>query len=45
MIKDLEKNKYSEKTKTALVRPIFKKNERKKQGKKLLASKYSKWNV
>ena len=28
--KDLRKNKYSEEPKTALVRPIFKKNERKK---------------
>ena len=32
MIKDLEKNKYSEEPKTALVRPIFKKNERNKIG-------------
>ena len=31
IIKDLEKNKYSEEPKTALVRPIFKKNERNKQ--------------
>ena len=30
IIKDLEKNKYSEEPKTALVRPTFKKNERKK---------------
>ena len=30
MIKDLEKNKYSEEPKTALARPIFKKNERNK---------------
>ena len=35
MIKDLEKNKYSEKPKTALIRPIFKKDERNKQDKKL----------
>ena len=35
IIKDLEKNKYSEEPKTALVRPIFKKNERNKQDKKL----------
>ena len=35
IIKDLEKNKYSEELKTALVRPIFKKNERNKQDKKL----------
>ena len=27
IIKNLEKNKYSEEPKTALVRPIFKKNE------------------
>ena len=33
--RDLHKNKYSEKPKTALVRPIFKKNERNKQDKKL----------
>ena len=33
IIKDLDKNKYSEDPKTALVRPIFKKNERKKQDK------------
>ena len=33
IIKDLEKNKYSEEPKTALIRPIFKKNERKKQDK------------
>ena len=44
MIKDLEKKKYSEEPKTALVRPIFKKNEWNKQDKKLYASKYSKWN-
>ena len=31
IIKDLEKNKHSEEPKTALVRPIFKKNERNKQ--------------
>ena len=30
-----EKSKYSEEPKTALVRPIFKKHERKKQDKKL----------
>ena len=35
IIKELEKNKYSEEPKTALVRPIFKKNERNKQDKKL----------
>ena len=35
MIKDLEKNNYSEEPKTELVRPIFTKNERNKQGKKL----------
>ena len=35
IIKDLEKNKYPEEPKTALVRPIFKKNERNKQDKKL----------
>ena len=35
IIKDLEKNKYLEEPKTALVRPIFKKNETNKQGKKL----------
>ena len=35
IIKDLEKNKYSEEPKTALVRAIFKKNERNKQDKKL----------
>ena len=29
--KDLEKNKYSEEPKTALLRPIFKENERNKQ--------------
>ena len=34
-IKDLEKNKYSGKPKTGLVRPIFKKSERNKQDKKL----------
>ena len=34
-IKDLEKNKYSEEPKTTLIRPIFKKNERNKQDKKL----------
>ena len=33
IIKDLEKNKYSEEPKRALVRPIFKKNERSKIGK------------
>ena len=33
--KDLEKNKYSDEPKTALVRPIFKKNERNNQDKKL----------
>ena len=42
IIKDLEKNKYSEESKTALVRPISKKNEINKQDKKLQASKYSK---
>ena len=31
IIKDLEKNKYSEEQKTALVRPIFKKDERNTQ--------------
>ena len=31
IIKELEKNKYSEDPKTALVSPIFKKNERNKQ--------------
>ena len=31
-MKDLEKNKYSEEPKTALVRPIFQKNERNKIG-------------
>ena len=31
LIKDLEKNKYSEEPNPALVRPIFKKNERIKQ--------------
>ena len=35
IIKDLEKNKYSEEPKTALVKPIFKKNEKNKQDKKL----------
>ena len=35
MIKNLEKNKYSEETKTVLVRPIFKKNDRNKQDKEL----------
>ena len=35
IIKDLEKNKYSEEPKTALAKPIFKKNERNKQDKKL----------
>ena len=30
IVQDLEKNKYSEEPKTALVRPIFKKNERNK---------------
>ena len=30
--KDLDKNKYSEEPKTALIRPIFKKNERNKIG-------------
>ena len=35
IIKDLERNKYSEGPKTALVRPISKKNERSKQDKKL----------
>ena len=34
IIKDLEKNNHSEEPKTALVRPIFKKNERNKQDKK-----------
>ena len=32
IIKDLEKNKYLDEPKTALVRPIFKKNERNKKG-------------
>ena len=32
IIKDLEKNKYSEEPKTILVSPIFKKNERNKRG-------------
>ena len=45
IIKDLEKSKYSEEPKTALVRPIFKKNDRNKQDKKLYARKYSKWNA
>ena len=31
IMKDLEKNKYSEEPKTALVRSIFKKNERNKR--------------
>ena len=31
--KDLDKNKYSEEPKTALIRPIFKKNESNKQDK------------
>ena len=44
MKKDLRKKNYSEETKTALVRPIFKKN-RKKQNRKLQACKYIKWNV
>ena len=35
IIKELEKNNYSEEPKTALVRPIFKKNEKNKQDKKL----------
>ena len=35
IIKDLEKNKYSEEPKTALIRPIYKKNERNIQDKKL----------
>ena len=35
IIKDLEKNKYSEEPKTVLVRPIFKKNESNKQDKEL----------
>ena len=35
IIKDLEKNKYSEELKTTLVRPIFKENERNKQDNKL----------
>ena len=35
IIKNLEKNKYSEEPKTALVRPIFTKNESNKQDKKL----------
>ena len=34
-VKSYEKNKYSEDPKTALGRPIFKKNERNKQDKKL----------
>ena len=34
-MKDLEKSKYSEEPKTALIRPIFKINERNKQDKKL----------
>ena len=34
IIKDLEKNKYSEKPKIAVARLIFKKNERNKQEKK-----------
>ena len=32
IIKDLEKHKYSEKPKTALVKPTFKKNDRNKIG-------------
>ena len=32
IIKDLEKNKYSKEPKAALIRPIFKKNERNKIG-------------
>ena len=35
IIKDLEKSKYTEEPKIALVRPIFKKNDRNKQDKKL----------
>ena len=35
IIKDLEKYKYSKEPKTALVRPIFNKNQRNKQDKKL----------
>ena len=35
IIKDLEKSKHSEEPETALARPIFKKHERNKQGKKL----------
>ena len=35
IIKNLENNKYLEEPKTALVRPIFKKNESNKQDKKL----------
>ena len=31
IIKDLEKNKYSEEGKTALIRPNLKKNEKKKE--------------
>ena len=30
-MKNLEKNKFSEESKTTLVRPIFEKNERNKQ--------------
>ena len=41
-IKNLKKKKYSEKPKTSLVRPIFKKIERNKRDKKLQAGKYSK---
>ena len=41
VIKDLEKNKYSEEPKTALVRPIFKKNERSK----IRNCNYCKWNA
>ena len=33
ILKDLEKKKYSEEPKTALIRSIFKKNERNKQDK------------
>ena len=38
IVKDLEKNKYSEEPKTALVRVIFKKNERNKIGNHRLVS-------
>ena len=39
IIKDLKKNKYSKGSKTALVRPIFKKNKRNK------IKNYNDWNI